>query len=397
MKALLRPLDVLVADDDPMMTEALGLMVEAMGCRVTTVADGMAALEILAQQAFDVLITDWQMPRLDGIGLVRQLRSERGDGYLHIVMMTTHAAERTVRDGLDVEVDDFLFKPVDPVRLELAIASARRIVDLQSRLARRNRHLAAMNARARTAYRQIRNDLEAAAATQRNLLPPMKFDGPLRYAWLFIPSLGIGGDTLDVRPLADGRRFFFQLDVSGHGIPAALRSFALHHRLSARPPTDPNMMLAMLRALNRDAQDEAEGAYYTMLCGIAAADGSRVDFIRAGHPMPILLHAGETRQLAAGDPPIGLLPNLSYTATSSSLLAGDRLVIHSDGIADCRNPQGEAFGEARLAAFFRDHSDTPLAVLMDRLEANLRQFRNMRSFEDDVSLLVIERGQEGEY
>ena len=395
MKPLLRPLDALIADDDPMITEVLSLMVEAMGCRVTTVSDGMAALELLGRQSFDVLITDWQMPHLDGIGLVRRLRSERSDNYLHIVMMTTHAAERTVRDGLDVEVDDFLFKPVDPVRLELAIASARRSIDLQRRLARRNRHLLAMNARARAAYRQIKNDLEAASATQRHLLPPMTFDGPLRHAWLFIPSLGIGGDTLDVRRLADGRSFFFQLDVSGHGIPAALRSFALHHRLSARPPTDPDTMLAMVRALNRDAQDEAEGAYYTMLCGIAAADGSRVDYIRAGHPLPFLVHAGEARQLDAGDPPVGLLPNLLYTANTVLLAPGDRLIIHSDGIADCRNPQGETFGEARLAAFSRDHGDVPLVELTRRLEAELRQFREMRSFEDDVSLLVIERGPAG--
>ena len=154
-------------------------------------------------------------------------------------------------------------------------------------------------------------------------------------------------------------------------------------------------MLAMVRALNRDAQDEAEGAYYTMLCGIAAADGSRVDYIRAGHPLPLLVHAGEARQLDAGDPPVGLLPNLLYTANTVLLAPGDRLIIHSDGIADCRNPQGEAFGEARLAAFSRDHGDVPLVELMHRLEAELRQFREMRSFEDDVSLLIIERGPAG--
>lgn len=392
MTSLRRPLDVLIADDDAMVLEVLSMMVEAIGCRAQTATDGEQALAMLATGHFDVLITDWQMPKLDGIQLVRQLRRERSDGYLHIIMATTRAAERTVRDGLDVEVDDFLFKPIDPVLLELSIASARRSVDLQWRLARRNHHLATANARTREAYRRIRTDLDAAAATQRSLLPAAQLDGPVRHAWLFIPSQGIGGDSLDVRVLSDGRRFFFQLDVSGHGIPAALRSFSLHHRLSARPPLDADNMLAMLAALNRDAQDEPEGAYYTMVCGLVAADGSRVDFVRAGHPGPILVNAGGARSMEAGDPPIGLLPGLRFGLQSVALAHGERLVLHSDGITDCCDRDGVSFGDDRLESFLCEHVDVPLPMMIAQLDDRLRKFRSIGTFEDDVSMLIIERG-----
>jgi len=391
MKSLTQPLNVLIVDDDALMIEALAIMIESNGCRVTTACDGMVALELLREFSFDVLLTDWQMPHLDGIALVQSWRRERRDSYLHIIMMTTRAAERTVYDGLKAEVDDFLFKPVDPVFLALALASARRSVDLQQRLARRNRHLVAANKRARAAYRRISDDLEAAVVTQRGLLPKMQMQGPLRHGWLFIPSLGIGGDSLDVCLLPDGRRFFFQIDVSGHGIPAALRSFSLHHRLSARPPVDSNNMQAMVLALNRDAQDDMDGAYYTMVCGMASADGSQIELIRAGHPIPILLHDGVAHLLAAGNPPIGLLPALKYDSTYLNLAPGDRLIIHSDGIADCCNPAGEMFGDARFSAFLESHAGCLLAELIERLEAELRTFRGVRDFEDDVSLLVLER------
>ncbi len=391
MMALQQPLNVMIVDDDDLLLEAVAMIVGALGCNVTTAPNGLAALEMIRERNFDVVITDWQMPGLDGIGLVRQLRGMHADRYLHIVMMTTRAVGRSARDGLDVEVDDFLFKPIDPAQLELGIASARRSINLQRRLARRNRHLAAAMERARTAYRRIRSDLDAATATQRSLLPAIKATGPLRHAWLFIPSQGVGGDSLDVRVLPDGQRFFFQIDVSGHGIPAALRSFSLHHRLAGRPPETVTIMKAMVGALNRDAQNEAEGAYYTLLCGLIAADGKQVDFIRAGHPMPMIVGDVGVKWLADGNLPIGLMPGLFYQASSVVLAPGDRFIIHSDGLSDCRNRDGEEYGDARVEAFFSERRDIPIPECMSALDAELRRFRGVGDFEDDVSVLVIER------
>lgn len=393
MIALQQPLNVMIVDDDDLLLEAVALMVEALECNVTTAQDGLAALATLREHRFDVVITDWQMPGLDGIGLVRELRAMQNDQYLHIVMMTTRSVGRTARDGLDAEVDDFLFKPIDQAQLELSIASARRSIDLQRRLARRNRHLVAAMERARSAYRRIRSDLDAATATQRSLLPEMQASGLLHHAWLFIPSQGVAGDSLDVRTLPDGRRFFFQIDVSGHGIPAALRAFSLHHRLAARPPDTVTVMQTMVAALNRDAQDEAEGAYYTMLCGLVAADGSRVDCIRAGHPMPIIVGPTGTRLSTDGNLPVGLVPGLSYQASSIMLAPGDRLIIHSDGLTDCRNRDGEEFGHARVEAFFAEQKHLPIASCMTVLEAELRLFRGPGGFDDDVSVLIFERSQ----
>jgi sigma-B regulation protein RsbU (phosphoserine phosphatase) len=390
MKSISQPLEVLIADDDELIVEMVTVLVEGMGCLVQSAPDGLAALTMLREGRFDVLISDWQMPGLDGIGLVRAARRDSREDHLHIIMMTTRAAERTMRGGLDVEVDDFLFKPIDPVHLELGIASARRIVALQRRLARRNRHLAAASARVRDLYRQISRDLMAAAATQRGLLPAMQLAGPVRHAWLFMPSLGIGGDTLDMRPLPDGQRFFFHIDVSGHGIPAALRSFSLHNRLSPSPATHAQDIPALVGQLNVEAQDDPEGAYFTMVCGLVSSDGQAVDLVRAGHPMPILLRDGAARFIAEGDLPVGLLPNMAYNPIHVELSPGDRLFIYSDGVTDCASPDGEAFGEARLADFLVGHARLDLPSITERLERTLRDFRGVHGFEDDISMLVIE-------
>jgi sigma-B regulation protein RsbU (phosphoserine phosphatase) len=221
----------------------------------------------------------------------------------------------------------------------------------------------------------------------------MRLEGPLRHAWMFVPSLGIGGDTLDIRHLPDGRRFFFHLDVSGHGIPAALRSFSLHHRLSPAAPAGPGDLGALVARLNTEAQNDAEGAYFTLVCGVVAADGQGVELIRAGHPMPILLRQAQPRFIAEGDPPVGMLPNLDYTAVQVDLAPGDRLVIYSDGVTDCMNGRGEAFGEERLADFLAASAGLGLPTVLERLERLLHEFRGVHGFEDDISVLVIERDE----
>jgi sigma-B regulation protein RsbU (phosphoserine phosphatase) len=91
-----------------------------------------------------------------------------------------------------------------------------------------------------------------------------------------------------------------------------------------------------------------------------------------------------------------MLPGLAYGAVNVALAPGARLIIYSDGITECANREGEEFGEARLAAFLGAHADLALPALVERLERLLREFRGVQGFEDDISMLVIERAAEGD-
>ena len=105
---------VLAVDDDPSIREAVGDYLGGHDLRVTTVADGAAMREILAQQVVDLVVLDVKLQTEDGLALARQLRSESA---IPIVMLTARddVADRVM--GLEFGADDYLTKPFSPREL----------------------------------------------------------------------------------------------------------------------------------------------------------------------------------------------------------------------------------------------------------------------------------------
>jgi sigma-B regulation protein RsbU (phosphoserine phosphatase) len=389
--SLNQPLQVLIAEDDNLLAEYLALEIAGLGSEVEIAPDGRAALQLLQERAFDVLVTDWMMPNMDGIELVRLVRGAgAAESYLHIIVMTARGEERGIRTALEAGADDFLYKPVDRIHIELGIASARRVVDLQRRLKRRNRHLIAANERTRVAYKRIKTDLEAAAALQRRLLPEPRLEGPLRFGWAFQPSLDVGGDSLGVVDLPNGRMLFFIIDISGHGIPAALNSFALHNRLAQLAPAEPQQLIEAAALINEEMAAQPGETYFTAIFGLVDPSGERAWLLRAGHPLPLLCRHGSRPQfLEGGGLPIGMLPNLQHDLSELALEPGDRLLLYTDGVTDCGDHG--CMDPKALADFCFQHQDVPLQALAENLEARLAGMRGGKPPEDDISIFVLER------
>jgi two-component system KDP operon response regulator KdpE len=100
---------VLVVDDDPGLRTVLRDALSRDGHEVTTAADGAQALQRLAEDSFDLVITDLSMPGMDGAGLVREIRGERSDAP--ILVLTVRQEEREKVALLDAGADDYVVKP----------------------------------------------------------------------------------------------------------------------------------------------------------------------------------------------------------------------------------------------------------------------------------------------
>jgi diguanylate cyclase (GGDEF)-like protein len=153
---------VLIAEDGATERLLLRRALERLGQQPLVAADGAEAWELFRQHGADVIISDWQMPRMDGPELCQRVRAHPGSGYTYFVMLTALGDKAHVLEGMHAGADDYLVKPFVIEDLEARLIAAERVTTLhrrreaQLRLARR---LAV-----ETNPAQILTDLESEAA-----------------------------------------------------------------------------------------------------------------------------------------------------------------------------------------------------------------------------------------
>lgn len=392
---------VLIVEDSLVYRRLLSRMLAQWGYKVSEAENGLAALQILESQPVSLVISDWEMPEMDGLTLCREIRSRQIGHYIYVILLTGRENPDDLTLGFDAGADDFLSKPVEQSELRARLHAGARILSLEATLAARN-------ARLSEALRQIEQDLEVAARIQQSVLPAHQQCYRDYFSdWLFLPSAWVSGDIFNVFPL-DNHLGFYCVDVSGHGVGAAMMSLAvarqfLHGRAVERFLfTDDDEVASpaeVVRILNgRFCSDEVEiVSYFTMIYGVIDLDTGEGKLCQAGHPTPFIVNPdGEVRAVGSGGAPVGLMPDLSWTDVDFTLAAGERLCLFSDGITECENLAGEQFGPQRLQEALRQGAALGLNDLLAQFARHLIHWRSgenqeQSSMADDVSLLVIER------
>jgi PAS domain S-box-containing protein len=249
----------------------------------------------------------------------------------------------------------------------------------------------------------LEQDLRLAARVQQALLPPPEVEvGGLRVAHAFHPCDDLAGDGVGIVPLPDNRLGLYVLDVSGHGVGAALLSFTLTHLLSPtvegallteNAGTSPSMVAPsrVAERLNRQFPMDRTRQYFTLVYGVIDQTTGRFQYVMAGHPAPVLLRRGAPPVAVAGvGLPIGMLDEATFEDESLTLQPGDRLYFYTDGATEALDAAGEEFGHARLLDEIARWSDQPLRTGLDLVAKAVRAWCG-DSLKDDVSLLAVER------
>ena len=135
-------MNVLVAEDDTITRKRLQHFIEKWGHRVMTAPNGLEALELSISNDTDILVTDWLMPEMDGIELIRNIRSGPKSAYIYIILVTSKSDKQDMLEGLlSGEVDDYIVKPFDPDLLQARISVGARTVTLERTLRKYNEGL----------------------------------------------------------------------------------------------------------------------------------------------------------------------------------------------------------------------------------------------------------------
>jgi sigma-B regulation protein RsbU (phosphoserine phosphatase) len=410
---------ILIAEDNPVSRYLLENFLQKWGYEVVSAADGAEAWQLFVRDEFPIVISDWMMPEMDGLELIHRIRSCQRPGYVYIMLLTAKSQKTDLVQGMEGGADDFVTKPFDRDELRVRLQAGERIIRLEQSLAQRNKELAAANANITSANERMKKDLQAAAQAQEAFLPSAPPDvRGVNFAWMCKPCEELAGDILNVFWLDEKHVGLYLLDVSGHGVAAALLSVTLSRVLVPAPDQSsllrqpiagssghrPVLPARVAEQLNRlFPMDPTTGQYFTLLYGILDLDTGEFHYVAAGHPGPIYLpHNTEPKILAVPALPIGICKEARYEEHSVSLRPGDRLYLYSDGITEAENrntepfgkpfggPCGEPFGEDRLSLVLAQARTLPLQESLSFLWQGVEKWCGGAGLKDDVSLLAVE-------
>ncbi len=126
---------ILIAEDDPTSRLVLLKTLEKLGYETFAAKDGAEAWTMFQQQRPQVVITDWMMPRMDGLELCSRIRSDpRNDRYCYLIVLTALGGKKNYLAAMNAGTDDFLTKPFDPDELVTRLRVAERIVRMEATL-----------------------------------------------------------------------------------------------------------------------------------------------------------------------------------------------------------------------------------------------------------------------
>lgn len=396
---------ILVADDSRAHLAMLSAMLRRWGYHVTEASDGLVARALLERERFDIILSDWSMPGLDGVGLCRRLREMPWSDDVHFFLLAAREDKLDAAIALDAGADDFLSKPVHPAELRARINASARLIEESRRAALVTQQLAAALDQITRLYDQLDSDLIEARKLQQTLVRERQRDFAGGSATLLLrPSGHVGGDLVGFFEISPQRVVLYSVDVSGHGVASAMMTARLAGLLSGGSP-EQNIALRIDADGQRDSwppdivawrmnrvmlDDMQVDQYFTMVYAEVELETGRVLLVQAGHPHPAILRKdGRVDYLGQGGLPIGLLPDAEYDRIEAQLHPGDRLFLMSDGITECPSPTGEELGEAGLARLLAQSGQLDDSALLEALIWDLSEHFGGDEFPDDVSGILF--------
>lgn len=232
---------------------------------------------------------------------------------------------------------------------------------------------------------------------QRSLVPSGIRRDDVEIAVRHIPCMHVGGDYLQASLPRPDLLYLCVGDVAGHGVAAALAVSRIHALVQSmiQAGTRP---APFLESLDRATLRLFERTALFMTFAVLRIDLSRrrIEYATAGHPPQWLLRAGgDVEELATPSTALGLQPTTSgggRPAGSVTYAPGDTLLLFTDGLFETRAPDGEIWGQERLRSLFLDHSHSTPEVAVDKILGGANGFRDARTLDDDVSLMVARLG-----
>jgi sigma-B regulation protein RsbU (phosphoserine phosphatase) len=388
---------ILIVDDSQEIRMLLGRYLKAAGYETAEAENGEAGLNQARECLPDLILLDIIMPDIDGFKVCEKLKSDPDFMDIPVIFLSARSDTADKVKGLAIGGADYITKPFDRGEVMARIEN-------QLKIRRLTDALMAANLELMQKQKNLDEDLQAAAGIQQGLLPQKLPEiQQLNIAWKFMPSEKIGGDIFNVIRLDEDHVAFYMVDISGHGVPAALVTFSVSQALQPHhmgytvrhlsnlscghevvPPAE------VLKALDAEYPWERFEKFFTIIYIIIDLSRENLIYSNAGHPPPMVLHRdGSYDLLEKRGTVIGLDGIVPFEEEGRKLHEGDKILCYTDGVFEITNEKEEIFGEKRFHKLAQSLVHLPVHEMLEQILTAIQEFAGEMTVRDDVSLLGI--------
>ncbi len=346
--------------------------------------NGVEALEVLNEdESIDLVLSDINMPEMDGLDLLDQIPSVNPN--IKSVIISAYGDMKNIRTAMNRGAFDFVTKPIDFDDLRITIDRTRKHLEMWRE---------ALKARDRLV--SLQNELGLAGDMQQSILPrEFPHSDNFEIFSAMVPARDVGGDFYDVIRLNESELGLAVADVSDKGVAAAMfmmssRSLLKGAAVGAIEPPD------VLREVNDLLAVENETAMFVTICyAIYDHRAGILKYTNGGHNAPLLVRSDGTAEYLDMPPgfALGVVPGAEFHGQSIDLERNDLVLVYSDGVTEAANNSEEMFGEERLKELGSQHAGSGAESFCTAVLEAVHAFTGDAPQTDDITVMALKRTQ----
>jgi sigma-B regulation protein RsbU (phosphoserine phosphatase) len=380
---------ILVVDDEPdvelLIKQKFAKQVRSKELEFVFASNGTEALKTLHQdKEINVIVTDINMPEMDGLDLLAHLPEFKR--IFKAIIISAYGDMSNIRKAMNRGACDFITKPIDFKDLEITIFNAiEQCLTLKKAL------------EAQSQLTDIEKELMIAHQIQQSIIPhhfkPFPNNHNFEILGTMISAKQVGGDFFDFFPLDPNHLGFVIADVSGKGIPAALFMAMSRSVIRAVAQSVPSPLECLQEANRILCIDNDTSMFVTAFYGILNVQNGEVECCNAGHNPPFILNPDGTIQEIARyeGTPLGVLEDTHYLQHQFFLKKDQILILYTDGITEALNIHNHLYTEQRFEQLLKAHAQDSLNQLIQHILNDIHQFAGEAAASDDITLLCVKQ------
>lgn len=236
------------------------------------------------------------------------------------------------------------------------------------------------------ANEMMKRELELTKTIQESILPKQLKFKDILVDYFYNPCDELSGDIFDVVPIAKNKFSAYICDVSGHGVPAAMVTVFVREtmrNLENFHSSSYNLTELHRRFLNLRLDMEH---YLTMFHILIDTEDNTISYSNAGHNCPMFLYRDGDVEIISmtGKPVTNYFTKVDYDEKIIDFKPGDKILLITDGITECRNNDNEEFGEERVKSVIINNPDN----ILDALQKEITNFSGSEKFDDMCALCI---------